>query len=128
MVVSGQVLNNTFSLSQCIKGYLEKVHEPLLKDRGNLRKLLFQEEEVEENLRVESETKLKSINEEIEKKWFSLEHIMRELYYLGKYTKKEVREDHLMLFKDLAYRQISNGQPFELIDGDTLQFISDVYD
>lgn len=102
MIKYEQIVCNTYSLSQIIRGYLEKIHEPLLKERGNLRKILFQNEEQKESQRVESITKLKHVNEEIDKKWFSFEHVMRELYYMGQFGPSISRNVHMKSFKDLA--------------------------
>lgn len=52
--------------------------------------------------------------------------ILREIYYLAQYSSEKLKYDHLL--KKLTKQLISNGQPIELIDGDTLRFISNTYD
>ena len=52
--------------------------------------------------------------------------ILREIYYLAQFSSEKVKYDHLM--KKLTKQLITNGQPIELIDGDTLRFISNLYE
>ena len=71
----------------------------------------------------ELEQELKKLIQEIDENWFSTELLSRELYYLGYYSDKGRKEDYQQLVKHFE----NTGQPFELVDGDTLNFVADTY-
>ena len=59
----------------------------MLKERANIRKQLEEGNSKDNDEKNKFEEQLKIINEEIDKKWFSQELIVREIYYLGKKSK-----------------------------------------
>ena len=51
---------------------------------------------------------------------------MREIYYQAIFGKEKQQNEQC--FIDFSKQLIKTGQPIELIDGDSLSFISDIYD
>ena len=74
--------------------------------------------------------KIKEITEKLEKNWYSNEFLYRE-HYISEHSKLRGSEkppaQPFTDYLSLANLQISQGQPFEIIDGNNLQFIKDVY-
>jgi hypothetical protein len=70
------------------------------------------------------------ITKTLEQSYFSIEFLFREFYIRelsmlrdSENTLSHPSNDYL----SLSNQQISQGQPFEIIDGNNLQFIKDVY-
>jgi hypothetical protein len=74
--------------------------------------------------------KIGEITKTLEKRWYSNEFLYRE-YYISELSKLRASErkpaQPFSDFLSLATLQISQGQPFEIIDGNNLQFIKEVY-
>ena len=74
--------------------------------------------------------KIGEITKTLEKRWYSNEFLYRE-YYISELSKLRGSErkpaQPFSDFLSLATLQISQGQPFEIIDGNNLQFIKEVY-
>jgi hypothetical protein len=74
--------------------------------------------------------KIGEITKTLEKRWYSNEFLYRE-YYISELSK--IRGSDILPaqpftdYLSLATLQISQGQPFEIIDGNNLQFIKEVY-
>jgi hypothetical protein len=74
--------------------------------------------------------KISEITKTMDMRWYSNEFIYRELYIseMSKLRGSERLPAHPFTdFLSLATLQISQGQPFEIIDGNNLQFIKEVY-
>jgi hypothetical protein len=74
--------------------------------------------------------KIGEITKTLEKRWYSNEFLYREYYIseLSKIRKSErLPAQPFTDYLSLASLQISQGQPFEIIDGNNLQFIKEVY-
>ena len=76
-------------------------------------------------MREKLEQKFKNLNKAVDEKWFSTELLSRELFYLGQNSKKSsiTKEDYYQLVRHFE----QTAQPFELVDGDTLNFTTDAY-
>ena len=79
------------SLSQIIKGYLEFKLKEKIKRRNDLREELMEGDIVNKS---ELENELKGLNQLIDENWFSTELLSRELYYLGYYSKRAIKDDY----------------------------------
>jgi hypothetical protein len=66
----------------------------------------------------------------LEQKWYSNEFLYRE-FYISELCKRRssarVPVQPFSEYLSLVELQISQGQPFEIIDGNNLQFIKEVY-
>ncbi len=74
--------------------------------------------------------KIGDITKILEKRWYSNEFLYRESYIseLSKVRGSEtLSAQPFSDFLSLVTLQISQGQPFEIIDGNNLQFIKEVY-
>ena len=58
-------------------------------------------------------------------KRFSQEFVSREIYYHSIYSQQ--KNKNKAFIKDYFKQLMKTSQPFEIIDGDTLEFISEVY-
>ena len=74
--------------------------------------------------------KIGEITKTLEKRWYSNEFLYRE-YYISELSKirgsERLPSQPFTDYLSLASLQISQGQPFEIIDGNNLQFIKEVY-
>ena len=88
---------------------------------------MFQKIQAEKDLMLQKITK---ITETVEQRYYSNEFLYRE-FYISELSKLKGREKPpSQSFNDylsLCNLQISQGQPFEIIDGNNLQFIKEVY-
>ena len=111
------------SLSSIVKGFLESKLNVLIQERDEKKELLLKARTEEEKIQIELDLKTK--NQSIDEKWFSTELLNRELYYLGQNSNASLvtKENYFQLIRHFE----STAQPFELVDGDTLNFTSDVY-
>ena len=119
----------TSIISKFIRSFLNFNLQPLLKEREDLRSSV-QNADIIEEVKEEKYKKIGQITKTLEKRWYSNEFLYRE-YYISELS--QLRDSEIRLaqpFTDylaLASMQISQGQPFEIIDGNNLQFIRDVY-
>ena len=74
--------------------------------------------------------KIGEINKTLEQRYFKIEFLYRE-YYISKLTKlrdsEQTPSQPYTDYLSLCNLQISQGMPFEIIDGNNLQFIKEVY-
>ena len=74
--------------------------------------------------------RIREITKSLYMRWYSNEFLYRE-YYISEMSKLRGSErlpaQRFTEYLSLANLQISQGQPFEIIDGNNLQFIKEVY-
>eukprot|EP00347_Sterkiella_histriomuscorum_P024480 403330967 len=137
--------HNTFGcfmiINKLIKGCLNDKLKQIYQKRVDLGdKIKTLQEEIKKNKDKNQEnnlnqmlqsvkTQAKDITNDIEKKSFSYEYIIRELYLLGQYRANDnEKTKYRRQYNELCYQLIDNTQPFEVIDGNNLSFVSDVYE
>eukprot|EP00347_Sterkiella_histriomuscorum_P017940 403347401 len=128
-------------INKLIKGYSNDKLKQIYSKREELRDQIKQNVEQSQNSQNKIEdqehnqklqfliNQARDITNDIEKKSFSYEYIIRELYLLGQYRKDENdKSKYQKQYYELCYQNFQNTQPFEVIDGNNLAFVSEVYD
>jgi hypothetical protein len=122
-------LGLTSIISKFIRSFLNLHLKPFLKEREILRTNI-QKPNLDESVKDKMFTRIAEITKTLEQRYYSNEFLYRE-YYISELSKHKGSDkapsqsfiDYLTLCK----LQISQGQPFEIIDGNNLQFIKEVY-
>ena len=102
-----------------IRGLLEEKMKGIICRRDELKKWLKgdlskkDEEDIQENLKM--------LGAQLSNLQFSVEMLIRELYYL-----KDIQNEFQDAFYRYANQTLLQGQPLELVDGDNLLFMEDI--
>ena len=105
-------------LSSLIKEFVEALTTPLIKQRSCLSN-----QSAEDN-KDEIREQVSLLNAQIQQKRFSQEFVAREIYYNSLHSAEKEKNRSKI---NSHYQQLmSTSQPFEVIDGDTLEFISQI--
>eukprot|EP00347_Sterkiella_histriomuscorum_P023277 403335263 len=139
MLSQQKMIGSSQIIAKLLKGTIEEATNIISVQRQEqcmaLQQLIIQSKKERENQEL-----LKNINslqkivdqksKQIELLQFSQEHVHRELYLLSSQTSKNNKSKSLYeeSYQQLCKLQQIQGQPFEVIDGNNLQFIHGVYD
>ena len=122
-------LGLTSIISKFIRSFLNLHLKPLLQLREELRTdyQKLKQDDTEKDVILQ---KIGEITKTVEQRYYSNEFLYRE-YYISELSQlKGSEKPPSQSFTDylsLCNLQISQGQPFEIIDGNNLQFLKEVY-
>jgi len=105
-----------------------KIEEGLSKNFKERNEIVDQINKNKDETKKESlENERNRISEVIRKKSFCYEFIIRELYHIYRNDRVDEKNQEKQYFPRISKQLISCGQPFEIIDGDNLHYISNFY-
>eukprot|EP00347_Sterkiella_histriomuscorum_P007052 403350432 len=137
IIKNNQILGCLTITSKIIKNFMKANMKPLYDARQVKRaeqqtvEKMMQADKTDKTLADKNQQILDDITEitkDIEAKTFSIEFIIRELYLLSQYNSEKGFNKNKENFVDFTRNQVKFSQPFEVIDGNNLQFVNGVFD
>eukprot|EP00347_Sterkiella_histriomuscorum_P019938 403339726 len=139
MIKQQKIIGSSQIIAKLLKGIIEDATNTICENRQGQRMILqqLQMQQKKDRDNQELQQKINSYQQEVDKNTksieqlqFSQEHVHRELYLLSSQTtqKSQNKSFYQDSYQQLCQLQQVQGQPFEVIDGNNLQFIQEVYD
>jgi hypothetical protein len=123
IIIDDNFMGNLITFSKYLKYSVESGLVPHRKERDELLEIISNNKSSPEN-KKQAEEKKNQLFIKIHNKSFSYEYMVRELYHIR--TNLPDSQESLY-FKQLVMNLKNTGNPFEIIDGDNLNFISNFY-